>query len=385
MSLTNFQKVDHFNKTFGVTTHNTLQKNIFDKDPKLVQLRLDLITEEVQELKDAIKEKDMNETIDALTDILYVVYGAGSSFGINLDKSFDIVHESNMSKLCRNEEVAKETVEWYKKEYEEGRLPYDTPTYRKDDKSDKYIVYNESTGKIIKSREYNAVNFSKFKEKIDNTIKDKSKRKSKQKTPSKNRRKSKNKSEEKTVVKSEEETTVKSEEEPSGKSEEETTVKSEEEPSGKSEEETTGKSEEEEIDLKSEEFLQNKLVNEIEYEKFDEKTYYKKEDSIFDDEDYKIDDSMYPDSEDKYIEVPVNFEDVHPLMQEMIMTDPTIMFGIGGAIEDENLLKHTLIAGANYKFMFNNDMVIKAWRKYKLDRFYKNEKIIRFFRSLASE
>ena len=44
---------------------------------------------------------------------------------------------------------------------------------------------------------------------------------------------------------------------------------------------------------------------------------------------------MYPDSEDKYIEVPVNFEDVHPLMQEMIMTDPTIMFGIGGAIEDE--------------------------------------------------
>ena len=385
MSLTNFQKVDHFNKTFGVTTHNTLQKNIFDKDPKLVQLRLDLITEEVQELKDAIKEKDMNETIDALTDILYVVYGAGSSFGINLDKSFDIVHESNMSKLCRNEEVAKETVEWYKKEYEEGRLPYDTPAYRKDDKSDKYIVYNESTGKIIKSREYNAVNFSKFKEKIDNTIKDKSKRKSKQKTPSKNRRKSKNKSEEEPSVKSEEKPPVKSEEEPSVKSEEEPSVKSEEEPSVKSEEETAIKSEEEEIDLKSEEYLQNKLVNEIEYEKFDEKTYYKKEDSIFDDEDYKIDDSMYPDSEDKYIEVPVNFEDVHPLMQEMIMTDPTIMFGIGGAIEDENLLKHTLIAGANYKFMFNNDMVIKAWRKYKLDRFYKNEKIIRFFRSLASE
>ena len=167
MSLTNFKKVDQFNKTFGVTTHNTLQNDIFDKDPKLVQLRLDLITEEVQELKDAIKQKDMKETIDALSDILYVVYGAGSSFGINLDVAFDMVHQSNMSKLCRNEEVAKMTVEWYKKEYEEGRLPYDSPTYRKDDKTDKYIVFNESTGKIIKSREYNPVDFSNFKEKID--------------------------------------------------------------------------------------------------------------------------------------------------------------------------------------------------------------------------
>ena len=107
----------------------------------------------------------MKETIDALSDILYVVYGAGSSFGINLDVAFDMVHQSNMSKLCRNEEVAKMTVEWYKKEYEEGRLPYDSPTYRKDDKTDKYIVFNESTGKIIKSREYNPVDFSNFKEK----------------------------------------------------------------------------------------------------------------------------------------------------------------------------------------------------------------------------
>ena len=138
MSLTNFKKVDQFNKTFGVTTHNTLQNDVFDKDPKLVQLRLDLITEEVQELKDAIKQKDMKETIDALSDILYVVYGAGSSFGINLDVAFDMVHESNMSKLCRNEDVAKMTVEWYKKEYEVARL------YLKLEEYESAIIYFRS-------------------------------------------------------------------------------------------------------------------------------------------------------------------------------------------------------------------------------------------------
>ena len=162
MNKSNFEKVVEFNKTFGVTLHNSVQNNIFDEDKKLVDLRLSLITEEVDELKEAIKNKDMTETIDALADILYVVYGAGASFGINLDIAMDLVHESNMSKLCDTEELAKKTVNWYIEKYNKGELPYDLPSYRKDDKTNKYIVFNKSTGKILKSIEYKPVDLKNF-------------------------------------------------------------------------------------------------------------------------------------------------------------------------------------------------------------------------------
>jgi predicted HAD superfamily Cof-like phosphohydrolase len=85
---------------------NTYGQEIRDKasfpDKKIVQLRIDLIQEELNELKDAITSNDIIEVADALTDILYVTYGAGHSFGINLDKCFDEVQDSNMSKLDEN-------------------------------------------------------------------------------------------------------------------------------------------------------------------------------------------------------------------------------------------------------------------------------------------
>lgn len=269
MSLSNFEKVIEFNRTFGVPVYDELQTDIFDSDAKLVELRVALIREEIGELKEAIDENNMIEIIDALSDILYVAYGMGCSFGINLDKSIDelykkhydgldtkeimndeptnyrktvemnrliglpyyddvqfdaltenslmvkfnydvikasfekllkfvesknmdgvtealsylicsvyrmgctlgidldkamgMVHDSNMSKLCNNEAEAQQTVSWYKNEYDEGRLNYDTPSYRVDSSSGKYIVYNSNTGKILKNINYNAVNFSKFK------------------------------------------------------------------------------------------------------------------------------------------------------------------------------------------------------------------------------
>ncbi|AYV78335.1 MAG: phosphoribosyl-ATP pyrophosphohydrolase [Edafosvirus sp.] len=153
--MTNFEKVVDFNKSFGVTIHETPQHNIFTNDPKLVKFRYDLIAEEVSELSDAIKQNNFVEVTDALSDILYVVYGAGASFGIDLDKAFDIVHRSNMSKLCQTEDEAKETVEWYKKN--ESR--YDSPTYRKSDNGKYWVVYNASTSKILKSINYVPANF----------------------------------------------------------------------------------------------------------------------------------------------------------------------------------------------------------------------------------
>ena len=93
--MTNFEKVKQFMQTFG---QEVKTKTSFS-DEKTNQLRFDLISEELEELKNAMASRDLLEVADALTDILYVTYGAGHAFGINLDKCFDEVQNSNMSKL----------------------------------------------------------------------------------------------------------------------------------------------------------------------------------------------------------------------------------------------------------------------------------------------
>ena len=121
--MTNFEKVGIFMKTFGqeVKTKAELSNN------KINELRISLINEELEELKKAIKDNDIVEVADALTDILYVAYGAGHAFGINLDKCFNEVQESNMSKLG----------------------------------ADKKPIYNES-GKVMKGPNYFKPDLSKF-------------------------------------------------------------------------------------------------------------------------------------------------------------------------------------------------------------------------------
>ena len=93
--MSNFNKVKAFMNTYG---QDVKEKAEFPEN-KIVQLRIDLIEEELNELKEAIKNNDIVEVADALTDILYVTYGAGHSFGVNLDECFDEVQRSNMSKL----------------------------------------------------------------------------------------------------------------------------------------------------------------------------------------------------------------------------------------------------------------------------------------------
>ena len=96
--MTNFRKVKNFMETFGQDVKN---KPSFSTD-KINKLRYDLIKEELDELKVALDNKDFLEVADALTDILYVAYGAGHAFGIDLDKCFQEVQDSNMSKLDEN-------------------------------------------------------------------------------------------------------------------------------------------------------------------------------------------------------------------------------------------------------------------------------------------
>ena len=121
--MTNFEKVGLFMSTFG---QEVKKKSELSND-NINSLRLSLIQEELDELTKAINEKDVLEVADALTDILYVTYGAGHAFGINLDKCFDEVQKSNMSKL---------------------------------DKDGKPI-YNEN-GKVMKGPDYFKPNLSKF-------------------------------------------------------------------------------------------------------------------------------------------------------------------------------------------------------------------------------
>ena len=96
--MTNFEKVGVFMKTFG---QEVKEKPSLSSE-KINKLRIDLIEEELEELKSAMNNKDLLEIADALTDILYVTYGAGHAFGINLDKCFEEVQNSNMSKLDGN-------------------------------------------------------------------------------------------------------------------------------------------------------------------------------------------------------------------------------------------------------------------------------------------
>jgi predicted HAD superfamily Cof-like phosphohydrolase len=121
--MTNFENVKKFMQIFGQEVRT---KSSFPND-KIINLRLDLIREELLELEEAIEKKDIKEIADALTDILYVTYGAGHAFGINLDKCFEEVQNSNMSKLG----------------------------------SDGKPIYNEH-GKVMKGPDYFKPNLSKF-------------------------------------------------------------------------------------------------------------------------------------------------------------------------------------------------------------------------------
>ena len=121
--MSNFNKVKTFMETFD---QEVKVKPSFSTD-KVNKLRYDLINEELEELKEAMENKDLLEVADALTDILYVTYGAGHAFGIDLDECFDEVHRSNMTKLG-----------------EDGR-----PLYRKD-------------GKVMKGPNYEEPDLSQF-------------------------------------------------------------------------------------------------------------------------------------------------------------------------------------------------------------------------------
>ena len=145
-----YKKVIDFHKCAGHPYYYTEQLNYVIEKPNRVAFRVGLIKEELSELEDAIRDNNFVEIIDALSDILYVTYGMGAELGIDLDKTFDIVHDSNMTKFCKTEQEAIDTVKWYK----ETEKRYDSPDYRKSPDGKHWVVYNKSNDKALKSINY---------------------------------------------------------------------------------------------------------------------------------------------------------------------------------------------------------------------------------------
>lgn len=235
--LSNYRKVMEFHKCADHPISTEPQKNIFTEKPDRVILRFKLIEEEANEFETAVKEKNLKEVIDALSDILYVVYGMAIEFGIDLDKlynhgstnfqkesngnkfsnlfdradsvgiglfqikkcvndlnryveekdfdnvtyslvslldtvyklgiefgidlnrSFELVHESNMTKFCKSVEEAELTVEQYKHQYKQQVSRYKNPAYRKSPDNIHWVIYDKDTDKALKSMNYTPVTF----------------------------------------------------------------------------------------------------------------------------------------------------------------------------------------------------------------------------------
>ena len=156
--MSNFQKVVDFNTQFGVLENGVVLKpNVLHDNPAMVEFCLKLIREEAKETEEAVKAKDFVETVDGLLDQLYVIYGMLARIGINADEAFALVHDNNMSKLCRTEEEAQRSVEYY---INNKQLGYDSPSYRKAPDNVHWVVYNVATKKILKSIEWKPVNLT---------------------------------------------------------------------------------------------------------------------------------------------------------------------------------------------------------------------------------
>jgi predicted HAD superfamily Cof-like phosphohydrolase len=143
------------NDEYSVQLTHQVQSNIFETNPTLLNDLVTLMGTNIKNLESAIENKDFEQTIDSLNNIRYVTLCFYVAIGIDADEAFDIVHRSNMSKLCRSEDEAKDTVEWYKK----NETRYDTPASRLSDCGNYWVVFNESTKKILKNINYTPANF----------------------------------------------------------------------------------------------------------------------------------------------------------------------------------------------------------------------------------
>jgi len=151
-------------KRCNIINYDNIFSETFKKSEEYENCRIILdelrnnIKRNISKLEEEKNKFIFDNVINCLTDILYDTYKLGIFLGINLDKSFDIVHNSNMSKLCKNEDEAQKTVEWYKNNDDR----YKTPEYRLSDDKKYWVVFNKDSGKILKSINYTPADFKQL-------------------------------------------------------------------------------------------------------------------------------------------------------------------------------------------------------------------------------
>ena len=153
---TYFKKVKIFNSVSGAEVYEKYSETNFENE-KLLKFRYDLIKEEAEEIREALENKDYGEIIDGCCDVIYVALGLMDAMGINGDKAFQYVQDCNMSKFCDTEEDAKKSVQKY---LDDENCVYDSPDYRYNEKSGKWVIFNKSTGKILKAYHFKAPDFN---------------------------------------------------------------------------------------------------------------------------------------------------------------------------------------------------------------------------------
>ncbi len=141
-------QVREFMKTAGQPLPEKPITDLFDgKHEETIKFRMSLIEEEYKEIKQAIADKNFSEVIDGLADLLYVAQGMIATLGVTAE-AFDRVHKANMSKFCKTEQEAKDTVEEYKDRFAKGKSPYANVSYRL--VNGYYVIYNDGK-KVLKS------------------------------------------------------------------------------------------------------------------------------------------------------------------------------------------------------------------------------------------
>lgn len=155
-NMSNFQEVLNICPGFNETKQATFD-NLKDWDTSLPR-HIERFNHVLKKLEESVIQKNYVKTIKYLCVILYNSYKMSAYLGTNMDSAFDIVHKNNMSKLCETEDLAKETVDWYESQKE--KLGYDSPKYRLAPDGKHWVVYNESTKKILKSISWKEVDLT---------------------------------------------------------------------------------------------------------------------------------------------------------------------------------------------------------------------------------
>jgi predicted HAD superfamily Cof-like phosphohydrolase len=140
------------------STKNKPKLNIFYTETKVIDQRLKLIKDKMNDLSDAISKSNITDVANTLGDLLYIIYVTSEVFGVELNYAFALVHESNMTKACKSESDAKDTIEEIK-----SKGVYKNPQYKLAENGKYWIVYEADTGKILKSKYYKAVDLSYIK------------------------------------------------------------------------------------------------------------------------------------------------------------------------------------------------------------------------------